>query len=119
MTGPVTAHALKEAALKAGYSPLLGHFLENYIINSELDYILEAILKKMPEKEIIIRSLSKPMLDCIPATDSEPSNDDWKLCYREEAEKCYLEFQTQKDGFDFEKYEQMRKAARKMPFFFH
>jgi len=105
--------------LKAGYSPQLGHFLENYINNADFDYIMEAILKKKPEKEIIIRSLMLPVLDCLPPPGIEISHDDWKLEYRKDAEKCYLEFQTTSGGFDFEKYAQMREAARKIPFPFH
>lgn len=119
MTESVTSHSLKETALKTGYSPQLGHFLENYINNADFDYIMEAIQKKMPEKEIIIRSLMPPMLDCLSATGNEISYDDCQLGYRKEAEKCYRKFRTKDGGFDFEKYEQMREFARKIPFPFH
>ena len=119
MTESITAHSLKEAALKAGYSPQLGHFLENYINNADFDYIMEAILKKMPEKEIIIRSLMLPVLDCLPPAGIEISYNDWRSDYWKEAEKCYRKFQTKDGGFDFEKYAKMREAARKIPFPFH
>ena len=94
MTESITLYLLKETALKTGYSPQLGHFLENYIINTDLECIMEAVQAKMPEKEIIIRSLMLPVLDCLSPTGNEISNNDWQSSYREDAEKCYRKFRT-------------------------
>lgn len=113
MTESVTVYSLKESALEIGYSPQLGNFLENYVINADLDCIMEAIQAKMPEKEIIIRSLMLPVLDCLPPAGIEISYNDWQSGYRKKAEKSYCKFQTKDGSFDYEKYAAYREAAKK------